>query len=492
MFGKKPVSNPSGQFEEQSSDKTTLPVTGKQSLPSVLPTHRAGQPDFYSETPPGTGESDAYEIARYMGEVEETPQLREVKSWLVNELVDKIDLASLQKLPYARREQKIQNEAGKLLQSSETPLTAPQIQALQERVMDEILGYGPLEILLKDDAVSDIMVNTAERIYIEKAGKVYLTDITFNNEQHLMAIIQRIVTRIGRRVDEASPMVDARLPDGSRFNAIIPPLALDGSLVSIRKFKKNKMQLQDYVGYESMTPQMAKFLEICSNIRLNIIVSGGTGSGKTTLLNALSFNIHPGERVVTIEDAAELQLSQPHVLRLETRPASSEGVGEVTQRQLVKNALRMRPDRIILGEIRGDEVIDLLSAMNTGHDGSFATIHSNSPRDCLARIENLVNMSGVSISDSSLKYQIGSAVQLIVQIQRMRDGGRRVTQIEEIIGFRDGVIATQTLFQYKVKGLDANGRLQGAFEFTGIRPSFLPAAEYFGKDRELLNCLGLQ
>jgi pilus assembly protein CpaF len=335
------------------------------------------------------------------------------------------------------------------------------------------------------------MINTAQRVYVEKSGKIYLTDVVFMNEPHLMAIIQRIVTRVGRRIDEASPMVDARLPDGSRFNAIIPPLALDGALVSIRKFKKSKINLKDYVNYQSLTPEMAKFLEICGNIRLNIIVSGGTGSGKTTLLNALSHYIDHGERVITIEDAAELQLIQPHVLRLETRPASNEGVGEINQRQLVRNALRMRPDRIILGEIRGDEVIDVLTAMNTGHDGSLATIHSNSPRDCLSRIENLVNMSGVKVSDASLRYQISSAVNLIVQLQRMRDGRRRITHIEEVVGREGETIVTQTLFSYQAKGVDSAGNLLGDFVSHGIRPRFLPRAEYFGRAQEMLESLGL-
>jgi pilus assembly protein CpaF len=283
-------------------------------------------------------------------------------------------------------------------------------------------------------------------------------------------------------------MVDARMPDGSRFNAIIPPLALDGSLVSIRKFKKNKMPLSQYVEYNSMSEQMYRFLELCGNIRLNMIVSGGTGSGKTTLLNALSGGIDHDERIITIEDAAELQLQQPHVLRLETRPASTEGRGEVNQRQLVKNALRMRPDRIILGEIRGDEVIDVLSAMNTGHDGSMATIHANNPKDCLARIENLVGMSGIQITSRSLRQQIASAVQLIIQVERMKDGGRRITAIEEVCGMEGDTIVTQTLFSFKAAGLDERGKIKGEFKCHGIRPRMLSRAEYFGKEKEVLAC----
>ena len=287
-------------------------------------------------------------------------------------------------------------------------------------------------------------------------------------------------------------MVDARMPDGSRFNAIIPPLALDGGLVSIRKFKKNKMPLSQYVQYDSMSPEMARFMEICASIRLNIIVSGGTGSGKTTLLNALSGHIDLGERVVTIEDAAELLLHQPHVLRLETRPANMEGEGEINQRQLVRNALRMRPDRIILGEIRGDEVLDVLAAMNTGHDGSMATIHSNSPRDCLSRIENLVSMAGLQMPLIALRAQITSAIQLIIQTARMRDGIRRITQIEEVVRMEGDIITTQTLFGCQIGPLDASGRMAGKFYCTGIRPRFLSQAEYFNRDKEMVECLNIE
>ena len=344
-------------------------------------------------------------------------------------------------------------------------------------------------MLLNDPDVNDIMINTSQRVFIERQGKIHLTDITFTDERHLIGVVQRIVSRVGRRIDELNPMVDARMPDGSRFNAIIPPLALDGCLVSIRKFKKNKMPLSAYVDIGSMSPQMARFLELCGSIRLNIIISGGTGSGKTTLLNALSGHIDPGERIVTIEDAAELQLHQPHVLRLETRPTSTEGKGEVTQRALLRNALRMRPDRIILGEMRGEEVVDVLSAMNTGHDGSMATIHANTPRDCLTRMENLVAMSSVSINAESVRQQIASAVNLIVQIERMNDGKRRVTQIEEIVGMESGRVTSQTLFKFQVKNRQITGELKGDFIATSIKPHFLPQAEYFGKTEEILACL---
>ncbi len=500
MFGKKPLSEdqyPDAELRE----KAMLPVGGTAHLPATISMVSGDEIALRQGMNLNTGSSagshdlagqkQTYDVLRFTDKNLETPQFLELKMKLIAELVDKIDLTSLYQLSEERRKQRIHSEAGKIIKTYDAAITGGQVALLQDHAIDEILGYGPLEHLLRDADVSDIMINTAKRIFIEKNGKIYLTDVTFINEAHLMAVIQRIVTRVGRRIDEASPMVDARLPDGSRFNAIIPPLALDGALVSIRKFKQSKISLRDYMNYQSLTPDMARFLEVCANIRLNIIISGGTGSGKTTLLNALSHYIDHGERIITIEDAAELQLSQPHVLRLETRPASNEGAGEVTQRQLVKNALRMRPDRIILGEIRGDEVIDVLTAMNTGHDGSLATIHSNSPRDCLSRIENLVNMSGVKVSDASLRYQIASAVQVIIQLQRMRDGKRRITHIEEVVGREGDTIITQTLFHYNTKGVDGQGNLIGEFVSNGIRPRFLPRADYFGRSQELLDCLGI-
>ncbi|MEI6730840.1 MAG: CpaF family protein, partial [Pseudomonadota bacterium] len=306
------------------------------------------------------------------------------KEVLIETMLEQINFDALERIPKEIRKARISGTIEKLIHDNiKVPLTSAQIEVIKSNLADEVLGLGPIEVLMSDPEVSDIMINGHKQVYIERSGKLYLSDIVFTSERHLLNTIQKIVAPVGRRVDESSPMVDARMADGSRFNAIVPPLALDGSLVSIRKFKKNKMPLSKYLDYKSMSAEMCKFLEICGNIRLNIMISGGTGSGKTTLLNALSGNIDMGERVITIEDAAELMLHQPHVLRLETRPPNSEGVGAIGQRQLVKNALRMRPDRIILGEIRGDEVIDVLSAMNTGHDGSMATIHSNTPKDCL-------------------------------------------------------------------------------------------------------------
>jgi len=428
------------------------------------------------------------EILHYRDRKLETAEYHEGRKQLIGELLDQLDFQALETLAADVKRRRVEEACDKILPKILLPLTQAQIELLKSQALDEILGFGPIQVLLNDANVNDIMINGARHVFVERAGKIYHTDVTFHDEKHLLGVIQRIVSRVGRRVDESSPMVDARMPDGSRFNAIIPPLALDGCLVSIRKFKKNKMPLSAYVDYGSMSATMARFLEICGSIRLNIIISGGTGSGKTTLLNALSGHIDAGERVVTIEDAAELQLHQPHVLRLETRPASTEGKGEVSQRALLKNALRMRPDRIILGEIRGDEVVDVLAAMNTGHDGSMATIHANTPRDCMTRLENLVATSSVAINTESVRQQIASAVHLIVQISRMNDGKRRITQIEEVVGIESGRITSQTLFKFQIKGRQANGEISGEFIGTTIKPHFLPQAEYFGKVEEILAC----
>lgn len=420
----------------------------------------------------------------------ETPEFMSAKRKLSDAIIDKIDYQKMEGLPKEEKQEIIEEVITSLINGLKIPLTAQQQELLRKQLKQEVLGYGPLEVLLDDPEVSDIMVNTYDQVYIEKEGKISLSDVSFNSESHLLNIIQKIVQRVGRRVDETSPMVDARMPDGSRFNAIIPPLAIDGSLVSIRKFKKNKMPLSQYIEYGSASPNMVRFLEICGAIRLNILISGGTGSGKTTLLNALSGHISESERVITIEDAAELQLHQPHVLRLETRPSNSEGAGEITQRQLVKNALRMRPDRIILGEIRGEEVIDVLQAMNTGHEGSMATIHANNPRECLSRLENLFGMSGMNLPFSTLRSQIATAIHLIVQISRMRDGGRRITRIEEIVGMEGDIITTQPIFSYKPGPMGEDGKLHGQFINHKVTPRFIEQASYYGLEKEMAVALG--
>jgi len=356
-------------------------------------------------------------------------------------------------------------------------------------LLNDMLGFGPLEPLLADDGINDIMVNGAKQVYIERKGKLELSDVNFRDDTHVMSIATRIVTMIGRRIDESTPLVDARLPDGSRVNIIVPPLAIDGPSISIRKFSKKGITLDVMVKQENISPQMAVVLKIAARSRLNILISGGTGSGKTTLLNAMSQMIDQTERIVTIEDAAELQLQQPHVVRLETRPANLEGRGEITMRDLVKNALRMRPDRIILGEIRSSEALDMLQAMNTGHDGSLSTVHANRPREALTRLENMIGMAGVNLPSRAVRTQIAAAIDMIVQISRMRDGIRRVINVTEVVGMEGDVITTQELFAFHYEGEATDGRLKGRFESSGLRPHFTQRAEYYGLDRALLEAM---
>jgi pilus assembly protein CpaF len=366
--------------------------------------------------------------------------------------------------------------------------------AEQEELLDDIcndvLGYGPLEPLLARDDIADIMVNGASKTYIEVSGKIQLTNIRFRDNQQLMNICQRIVSQVGRRVDESSPICDARLPDGSRVNVISPPLAIDGPTLTIRKFKKDRLKLPDLVRFASVTPEGATILEIIGRVRCNVLISGGTGSGKTTLLNCLTGYVEHDERVITCEDAAELQLQQPHVVRLETRPPNLEGEGEITMRDLVKNCLRMRPERIIVGEVRGPEAFDLLQAMNTGHDGSMGTLHANSPREALQRLESMITMGGFALPSKTIKEMITGSIDVIVQAARLRDGSRRITHITEVVGMEGDVIITQDLFVYEIVGEDAHGRVLGRHRSTGIaRPHFWDRARYYGEERRLAEAL---
>jgi pilus assembly protein CpaF len=402
------------------------------------------------------------------------------------QVMDRIDLASTTRLPRPELERQLTDLVGDLLLENRLHLNQMEQRYLVSLLVDDMLGLGPLEPLLADETITDIMVNGPKQVYIERQGKLHITDVSFRDDEHVMNIAKRIVSRVGRRIDETTPLVDARLLDGSRVNAIIPPLAIDGPTISIRKFSKKKITLDRMVEQNNISVEMAKLLQIASRSRLNILISGGTGSGKTTLLNAMSRMIDHGERIVTIEDAAELQLQQPHVVRLETRPASIEGGGEIVQRDLLKNALRMRPDRIILGEVRGGEALDMLQAMNTGHDGSMCTLHANRPREALTRLENMVNMAGMGMPAKAVRHQIASAINLIVQIARMRDGIRRVTNVMEIVGMEGDVITAQDLFLYEFEGEGPDGRLQGRFRSTGIRPSFLAKAAFYGLDKELM------
>jgi pilus assembly protein CpaF len=378
---------------------------------------------------------------------------------------------------------------GQILIEQKIQLNQAEQHHLVSVLLDDMLGLGPLEPLLADELVTDIMVNGAKQVYVERRGKLELTDLVFRDNSHVMSIATRIVTLVGRRIDESTPLVDARLPDGSRVNIIAPPLAIDGTSISIRKFAKKGITLDLMSRQQNCSAAMATVLKIAARSRLNILISGGTGSGKTTLLNAMSQMIDTGERIVTIEDAAELQLQQPHVVRLETRPPNLEGKGEITMRELVKNTLRMRPDRIILGEIRAAEALDMLQAMNTGHDGSLCTIHANRPREALTRLENMVSMAGFSLPARAVRMQIAAAVNMIVQVSRMRDGIRRITSITEIVGMEGEVITTQDLFTYQFEGELPDGRLRGKFVSNGLRPNFAPRAEYFGLEKALLEAI---
>jgi pilus assembly protein CpaF len=388
-------------------------------------------------------------------------------------LLDMLNLSALERASRESLRIEIRGPVGQLLAEEKRLLTPAQTDQLIEDVLDELLGLGPLEPLLKDETVNDILINTHTTVYVERRGRLELTGIHFHDTRHLVRIINKIVSAVGRRVDESQPMVDARLPDGSRVNAIIPPLAVDGPLVSIRKFAVVPIHMAKLVELNSVSPDMAQVLQAIVKARRNVLISGGTGSGKTTLLNAMSAFIDPAERIVTIEDSAELQLQQPHVGRLETRPPNLEDKGEVTQRDLVRNALRMRPDRIIVGEVRAGEAFDMLQAMNTGHDGSMTTVHANTPRDALSRIEQMIGMTGLELSPRSIRQQIASAINLIVQGERMEDGRRRIVSISEIVGMEEEVISMQEIFRFRRQGIGKDGVVLGEFETTGVRPRFM-------------------
>lgn len=404
-------------------------------------------------------------------------------------LLEYIDATAANEMDRSDLADQVSEAVNELMAQEKINLNLREQRELVNMLLNDMLGLGPLEPLLESDDITEIMVNGPKQIYIEKEGKIQLSDVTFRDEQHLMNICTRIVNAVGRRVDETTPICDARLKDGSRVNIIIPPLAIDGASISIRKFARQKITLDKMIDFGSMSPKMATVLKVSAASRLNILISGGTGSGKTTMLNALSRMIDVGERVVTIEDTAELQMQQPHVVRLETRPANLEGKGEISMRDLVKNALRMRPDRIILGEVRGPEAFDVLQAMNTGHDGSMCTLHANNPREALTRMENMIGMADLKLPQKAVREQIAGAVDLIVQVSRMRDGGRRCASVTEVVGMEGDVITTQELFLYEFTGEDADGNLLGQFRPTGLRPNFVEKAKYYGLDRALMEAL---
>ncbi len=404
---------------------------------------------------------------------------QDLKIKIHRKLIDTIDLTKLSTMETEMVKVEIRRILEELVMAESLPLSRVDRERLVTEVQHEVFGLGPLETLMKDPEVTDILVNTHNKVYVERYGKLEKTEVRFRDEAHLMQIIERIVSRVGRRVDESSPMVDARLPDGSRVNAIIPPLALDGSILSIRRFGLEPLTMKDLIQLNSVPEQIAEVLKACVKSRLNILVSGGTGAGKTTLLNCISNYIPESERIVTIEDSAELKLQQDHVVRLETRPANIEGSGMVTQRELVRNALRMRPDRIIVGEVRGGEALDMMQAMNTGHDGSISTIHANGARDAISRLETMMLMSEINLPERALREQIASALDLVIQLSRMADGSRRLVELCEVTGMEGAVVTMQTIFQFEQRGVE-DDKVIGEFVATGVRPMFLDRLERYG------------
>jgi len=459
------------------------------------------QADMPVQSPPPRRPADGDMASRLRGgeevvdvrapaEAQRDKEYFHTKSAIFNALIDSIDLSQLATMDQVAAREEIRDIVAEIIALKSIIMSISEQEDLLEDICNDVLGYGPLEPLLARDDIADIMVNGSQRCYIEVNGKVRLTNVRFRDDAHLMNVCQRIVSQVGRRVDESSPICDARLPDGSRVNVIAPPLAIDGAALTIRKFKKDKLTLQQLVKYNSISPEGAEVLRILGKVRANVLISGGTGSGKTTLLNCLTAFIEKDERVITCEDSAELQLQQPHVVRLETRPPNLEGEGEITMRDLIKNCLRMRPERIIVGEVRGPESFDLLQAMNTGHDGSMGTLHANSPREALARLESMITMGGYSLPSRTIREMITSSIDVVVQAARLRDGSRRITHISEVLGMEGDVIVTQDIFLYDIVGEDANGMLVGRHRSTGItKPQFAERARYFNEEANLVEAL---
>ena len=483
MFGKRsgPPTQAPKPAPEAPAASSAQPAT-KTAAPAAAPTAPA-------EAAPPPPPPPASERPKAFGDAEQ--KYNETKQNVFAALVEAVDLTELSKLDSGQVREEITDIVGEIIAVQNRGLSAAEQGKLITDICNDVLGLGPLEPLLVRDDIADIMVNGANKVYIETSGKVELTDIRFRDNAQLMNICQRIVSAVGRRVDEASPICDARLADGSRVNVIAPPLAMDGPALTIRKFKKDKLTLETLVEFGSVSPEGLQLLSVIGNCRLNVIVSGGTGSGKTTLLNCLTRFIDVDERTITCEDSAELQLQQPHVVRLETRPPNLEGVGEITMRDLVRNCLRMRPERIIVGEVRGPEAFDLLQAMNTGHDGSMGTIHANNPREAISRVENLIAMGGFNLPVKTVREQIAGAVNIIVQASRLRDGSRKITHVTEVVGMEGEVVTLQDLYVYELQGEDENGRIVGQHKPTGLRPAFWDKAKYFGKERELAAALGM-
>lgn len=475
MFGKR---NEPGRAPQKIVEPMDQPADQPAELPAPEPTTTAPVPVAKAAAKPAAKPEP--QVAK------KTDEYYDVKTQIFGALIDTIDLSQLAKMDSEQAREEIRDIVNDIITVKNVVLSISEQEELLEDICNDVLGYGPLEPLLARDDIADIMVNGADTTFIEVDGKVQETSVRFRDNGQLLNVCQRIVSQVGRRVDESSPICDARLPDGSRVNVIAPPLAIDGAALTIRKFKKDKLTLDQLVQFGSITPEGATILQIIGRVRCNVIISGGTGSGKTTLLNCLTRYIDGDERVITCEDAAELQLQQPHVVRLETRPPNLEGEGEVTMRDLVKNCLRMRPERIIVGEVRGPEAFDLLQAMNTGHDGSMGTLHANSPREALSRIESMITMGGYSLPSKTIREMLVSSVDVIVQAARLRDGSRRITHVTEVLGMEGDVIITQDLFVYEMTGEDANGRVIGRHRSTGIgRPAFWDRARYFNEEQRL-------
>jgi len=463
------------------------PVASPSPAPAPAPQRRASDGDGMSARMRTT---DEVLDVRAPADAQRAKEYFQTKSAIFNALIDSIDLSQLATMESQAAREEIRDIVAEIIALKSIVMSISEQEDLLEDICNDVLGYGPLEPLLARDDIADIMVNGSQRCYIEVAGKVRLTNVRFRDDAHLMNVCQRIVSQVGRRVDEGSPICDARLPDGSRVNVIAPPLAIDGAALTIRKFKKDKLTLQQLVKYASISPEGAEVLRILGRVRANVLISGGTGSGKTTLLNCLTAFIEKDERVITCEDSAELQLQQPHVVRLETRPPNLEGEGEITMRDLIKNCLRMRPERIIVGEVRGPEAFDLLQAMNTGHDGSMGTLHANSPREALSRLESMITMGGYALPSRTIREMIVSSIDVIVQAARLRDGSRRITHISEVLGMEGDVIVTQDVFLYDIMGEDANGMLLGKHRSTGItKPQFTERARYFNEEANLVEAL---
>ncbi len=495
MFGKRgddpqpagipPAAAPAAAAPPPAAHPATGAPAQVPNLPPMQQPAAAPQPAAPPQMPP-----QAAEPKKPAGTKTRSEEYYDIKTTIFNALIDAIDLTQLSQLDRDAARDEIRDIVNEIIALKDVAMSIAEQEELLEDICNDVLGYGPLEPLLARDDIADIMVNGADVTYIEVDGKMEETGVRFRDNQQLMNICQRIVSQVGRRVDEASPICDARLPDGSRVNVIAPPLSIDGPALTIRKFKKDRLRLQNLVEFKSITPEGAKILSIVGRVRCNCLISGGTGSGKTTLLNALTGFIDEDERVITCEDAAELQLQQPHVVRLETRPPNLEGEGSITMRDLVKNCLRMRPERIIVGEVRGSEAFDLLQAMNTGHDGSMGTLHANTPREALSRLESMITMGGFSLPSKTIKEMIVGSIDVIVQAARLRDGSRKITHITEVVGMEGDVIITQDLFIYDITGEDAAGKIIGQHRSTGIaRPAFWDRARYYNEEVELAAAL---